>query len=252
MVDKSMIQRLEGGLDTEGLIIPCDYVIMKNTFKKELLERYFKPLQKGQTILDFNPGTEGIWKEIDLSEVQYLALEQNPYVRSLLEDHNISVMDWKVPRIPLPDGSVDYALSTPFIEHLPTYVDAINFLIEVRRILRPGGKILLIVPNYLSQKEIFFEDYKHGWITSKKRLVDMLLDCHYDILGTRYTIGWITMRRNPGISILRFIIFLVMCFLRLNIVERLVEATKLHSFAYRFKKTFFELIVIEAQVPRGK
>lgn len=252
MVDKSMIQRLEGGLDTEGLIIPCDYVIMKNTFKKELLERYFKPLQKGQTILDLNPGTEGIWKEIDLSEVQYLALEQNPYVRSLLEDHNISVMDWKVPRIPLPDGSVDYALSTPFIEHLPTYVDAINFLIEVRRILRPGGKILLIVPNYLSQKEIFFEDYKHGWVTTKKRIKDMLLDCHYEILGCRYTIGWITMRMNPLTAFLRFWISIVFAMLRLNIVERLMEFFKLDILGNKIKKTFFELIVVEARIGNKK
>jgi len=252
MADKTSIQCLEGKLDHNGLIIPTDYVIMKKNFKNEIMKFYLKSLSEGNRILDLNPGFEGIYNEIDLSQNKYLALEQNPNIRSFLEKRSIPVKNWNISSIPLEDNSIDYVLSTPFIEHLPTYISALNLLIEIRRVLKPNGKILLIVPNYLSLKEIFFEDYKHGWITTKKRLMDMLLDCHYEILGFRYTIGWITMRMNPLTAFLRFGISIVFAILRLNMVERSMEFFKLDVLGNKIKKTFFELIVIEAGIGNKK
>lgn len=252
MADKTSIQCLERKLDHNGLIIPTDYVIMKKSFKKELMKFYLGRLSEGKRILDLNPGFEGIYNEIDLYQNKYLALEQNPNIRSFLEEHSIPVKDWNISTIPLEDNSIDYVLSTPFIEHLPTYVDALNLLIEIRRVLKPNGKILLIVPNYLSLKEIFFEDYKHGWVTTKKRIKDMLLDCHYEILGCRYTIGWITMKMNPLTAFLRFGISILFAVLRLNIVERSMEFFKLDIVGNKIKKTVFELIVIEAKIGNKK
>ena len=252
MADKTSIQCLEGKLDHDGLIIPTDYVFMKKNFKKELMKFYLGSVPEGNKILDLNPGFEGIYNEIDFSHNKYLALEQNPNIRSFLEERNIPVKNWNISNIPLEDNSIDYVLSTPFIEHLPTYIDALNLLIEIKRILKPNGKILLIVPNYLSLKEIFFEDYKHGWVTTKKRIKDMLLDCHYEILGFRYTIGWITMRMNPLTAFLRFGISIVFAVLRLNIVERLMEFFKLDVLGNKIKKTLFELIVIEAKIGNKK
>ena len=252
MADKTSIQCLEKKLNHDGLIIPTDYVIMKKNFKKELIKFYLGRLSEGDKILDLNPGFEGIYNEIDLSQNKYLALEQNPNIRSFLEERSIPVKNWNIPSIPLEDNSIDYVLSTPFIEHLPTYIDALNLLIEIRRVLKPGGKILLIVPNYLSLKEIFFEDYKHGWVTTRKRIKDMLLDCHYEILGFRYTIGWVTMRMNPLTAFLRFGFSILFAVLRLNIVERSMEFFKLDILGNKIKKTFFELIVIEAKVGNKK
>lgn len=252
MADKSSIQCLNGKLDEGGLVIPTDYVIMKKNFKMELMRFYLGSLKKGQKILDLNPGFEGIYDEIDLSQISYFALEQNSHIRSFLERRNIPVKNWKIPNMPLEDNSVDYVLTALFIEHLPTYIDALNVLLEIKRILKPNGKLLVIVPNYLHIKEIFFEDYKHGWVTTKKRLGDMLLDCHYEILRSRYTIGWITMRKNLLIALLRFVISMIMAILRLNIIDRSLEAVKLDTLSYKFKKTFLELIVMEAKVGNKK
>jgi len=44
---------------------------------------------------------------------------------------------------PYPDASFDHALCTEVLEHVP---DAITFLHEVARILRPGGTIVMTVP----------------------------------------------------------------------------------------------------------
>jgi SAM-dependent methyltransferase len=248
MAEKNSIQYFDRERCFKSLVLPSDYVIMKKNFQKELIKFYLEKLGTDQKILDLNPGTKGIYNEIDLSRISYIALEQNPLVTAILNKNNVEVIDWDIPLIPLDDNSIDYALSTPFIEHLPTYIEAIKLLLELRRVLKPGGRVLIIVPNYLSLKEIFFEDYKHGWVTTKKRLMDMLLDCHYKICGCRYTIGWITMRRNFLTTSLRFVISIIMAILRLNFIERFLETIKLDTLSSKFKKTVFELIVIEAEV----
>jgi len=250
MVDKTSIQILNENLSRNGLILPTDYVVMKRNFKLELRKFYLDSLENGQTILDLNAGFEGIYKEIDLSKVEYISLQQNPNVQSFLEQQKISVKKWYIPNIPLDNNSVDYVLCTAFIEHLPTYIDALNLLIEIKRVLRPQGKILVIFPNYLSLKKIFYEDYKHGWVTTKKRLTDMLLDCHYNICGYRYTIGWITMRMNPITAIIRFAISIAMCILSLNFTERFLGMLKLDNLGTKVKKTLLEQVVIEAEVKK--
>lgn len=248
MADKTSVQCLEGILSKTELTLPTDYVLMKKNFKKELVTFYLASLGEGQRILDLNPGFEGLYGAIDISKIEYVCLEQNPKVRSFLEQNNISVFDWKIPVIPLQENTVDYILSTPFIEHLPSYLDAMSFLIEAKRVLKSEGRILIIVPNYLNLKAIFYEDYKHNWITTKKRITDMLKDLGFEVTDLRYTIGWITMRQNPGTSLLRFLFYCIMTVLRSYIVDRTLDFFKLSNLANKFKKTFFELIVIEAKI----
>lgn len=50
-------------------------------------------------------------------------------------------------RLPLPDASFDLACSTEGLEHLEV---PFGFLGELRRVLRPGGRLVLTTPNTLS------------------------------------------------------------------------------------------------------
>jgi 2-polyprenyl-3-methyl-5-hydroxy-6-metoxy-1,4-benzoquinol methylase len=57
----------------------------------------------------------------------------------------LSWMVADVQRIGLPDASVDTVVSCETIEHLPDPVQALR---EFRRVLRPGGRVILTTPNY--------------------------------------------------------------------------------------------------------
>lgn len=50
---------------------------------------------------------------------------------------------WHNGTIPLPDASIDSALCTEVLEHCP---DPASLLVEVHRVLKPGGSLLLTVP----------------------------------------------------------------------------------------------------------
>jgi SAM-dependent methyltransferase len=54
--------------------------------------------------------------------------------------------------IPLPDSTFDTVISCETIEHV---VEPIKALREVRRVLRPGGRLLLTTPNYLGPMGLY-------------------------------------------------------------------------------------------------
>ena len=79
---------------------------------------------------------------VDASEV-YLEDFRREIVARGLEDR-IQVVATDGGPIPLPDGTADVVTSFTVLEHVPDEQEA---LAEMRRILRPGGKLIITVPN---------------------------------------------------------------------------------------------------------
>jgi ubiquinone/menaquinone biosynthesis C-methylase UbiE len=61
--------------------------------------------------------------------------------------HNIDWCVADIQRLPWPDGCFDTVVSCETIEHVPAPRSAIA---ELARVLRPGGKLFLTVPNYFN------------------------------------------------------------------------------------------------------
>jgi SAM-dependent methyltransferase len=70
--------------------------------------------------------------------------------------------------LPVPDASQDYVLSSHVVEHLPNVIGA---FLEWKRILRPGGKVFMIVPKRsecdrgrpFTTLEHLVDDHEHGY-----------------------------------------------------------------------------------------
>ncbi len=61
-------------------------------------------------------------------------------------------------KLPFDDNSFDILFSKSFIEHLS---DPSNYLDEAFRVLKPGGMLLTLVPDWESNYKIYFDDYTH-------------------------------------------------------------------------------------------
>lgn len=59
--------------------------------------------------------------------------------------------------VPLKDNSVDCVYSSHVFEHIP-YKDLLHVIEEIRRILKPGGKLLVCVPNAGLYLRAYFND----------------------------------------------------------------------------------------------
>jgi len=74
---------------------------------------------------------------------------------------------------PLPDGTFDLVFASNLLEHL-TRVEIGRTLEEFRRVLRPGGRLILMQPNFRLCAKEYFDDYTHLTPLSDRSLGDLL------------------------------------------------------------------------------
>lgn len=71
-------------------------------------------------------------------------------------------------------GQFDVVLASNLLEHLDRPA-ALRLLAESRRVLRPGGHLILIQPNFRLNPNEYFDDYTHVSIYTDRSLRDLLL-----------------------------------------------------------------------------
>jgi SAM-dependent methyltransferase len=92
-------------------------------------------------ILDVGAGAQP-YRPLLPPDARYRAID----VAAASEDFGYDLPDteyFQGERWPVPDGSMDVVLATETLEHVP---EPAVFLAEARRVLRPGGRIVLTVP----------------------------------------------------------------------------------------------------------
>jgi SAM-dependent methyltransferase len=222
---------------------------MKSRFRKEFMLLYATDMNKNSVVLDLNAGTHGFGPNFAKMGCRYSAVESNPLIRDELSNQGFNSQHWNPPWLPVEDGSVDLVISLAVIEHLPTWIDAMQLLLEIRRVLKPGGRLVVVAPNAPGTGATFFDDYKQCWYVSRKRLCDMGEEAHFELLGYRYTIGWITLMGGIGGVFLRTIARFVNTLMNLPLISRLLEGIGLNRFSAKVKKTIFELVAVELRKP---
>jgi SAM-dependent methyltransferase len=104
----------------------------------------------GKWALDLNP---------DL--VRYWAPEVQPLLQSALDP------------LPLEPASVGTVFASNFFEHF-TLDEGRAVLAEARRVLRPGGKLMIVQPNYRLNPQRYFDDYTHKTVYTEQSFSDFL------------------------------------------------------------------------------
>jgi SAM-dependent methyltransferase len=71
------------------------------------------------------------------------------------------------------DASFDVVFASNLLEHLDLAGNE-ALLAHVRRVVRPGGRLVLVQPNYRLNPREYFDDYTHVSIFSDRSLPDLL------------------------------------------------------------------------------
>ena len=71
------------------------------------------------------------------------------------------------------DASFDVVFASNLFEHLDR-TSLISTLGEVRRVLRAGGRLILVQPNFRLRPHEYFDDYTHVAVFTDRSLPDML------------------------------------------------------------------------------
>jgi SAM-dependent methyltransferase len=111
--------------------------------------------------------------------------------------------------LPLPDASFDVVFASNLLEHL-TRQQIMEALGEFHRVLRPGGRVILLQPNYRLRPAEYYDDYTHLTPLSDRSLADILTVAGFGLLEVRARFLPLTVKSRAG-----GLTFLIPLYLRL-------------------------------------
>lgn len=127
----------------------------------ELLTQYLVNryrLSKGEKILDLGCGRGEFMRGFIQCGLQGYGVDQSLAANSICPEAEILQADLENEPLPYKDDRFDVVFSKSFLEHF-YYPE--KLVQEIYRILKPGGLVITMVPDWESVYKIFYEDYTH-------------------------------------------------------------------------------------------
>ncbi len=125
-------------------------------FAKELTKRF--KLAPGTKLLDLGCGRGEFGRAFKEQGLIVEGADIETDTEFLPKDFPVKNFDFTTERFPYEDESFDVVFSKSTIEHA---YEPKNFLEEQKRILKKGGRIIVMTPDWMTQINIFWNDYTH-------------------------------------------------------------------------------------------
>jgi SAM-dependent methyltransferase len=147
---------------------------------KVLCERFFQPLMgEDRVIVDLACGYGEFINNIR-GRKKY-AVDLNPDARGHLGADVEFCLSRADAMTAIADASVDAVFASNFLEHLRTKDECDRVFAEVRRILRPGGRFVILGPNIRYLAAEYWDFYDHYLPLSHLSLEEGLVQADYEI-----------------------------------------------------------------------
>ena len=222
------------------------YLKLKTKYSRDMLNHIISVSKKKEgMIAEAGPGLGHFAVECRNRGFSYIGFEASEQLRGELIRKDLEVIDAYVPPIPLKDKQCDIFYASMILEHLATYQEASYFISEIFRVLNDRGYVCLVVPNYLTSKEFFFEmDYTHSFVTTKRRVTNLLRDADIKVIDVQHVIGWFWVKSGFFHHILRHLVNTIMIPVHFGITTWLFEYIGQENFLWKIRKTLFESLII--------
>jgi ubiquinone/menaquinone biosynthesis C-methylase UbiE len=110
-----------------------------------------------------------------------LAVDLNPDARQHLNG-DVKFLLVSATNIPIPDGSVDIVFASNFLEHLPDKDTCNQVFEEIKRILVPGGRFIVMGPNIRYAYREYWDWFDHFLPLSDRSLCEGLRQAGFRII----------------------------------------------------------------------
>ena len=206
-----------------------------------LLHRHATP---GGTLYEIGPGHGTLAEQAVEAGWQYTAIEASPLLQEVLKNKGLNVIPAWTPPMPMADATADVVYADQVLEHMRGIDDARQFTAEALRSLKPGGIFFVVVPDYLKERQFFWDvDYTHNFVTTERRIRQLFNDGGFEILHMERAIGLAT-------SVKRDLLAAAAVFINIPGVDALSRYTRTEDLVFKIRKNLFETLTFVARKPR--
>lgn len=218
----------------------------KGRFQDLLFSKHLHMLPPAGCVLEIGAGRGEFADAARARGFEYVGVEPSVQLREALVARGHRILAEPLPSIALPDASVDCVHSMDVIEHLPSYSAVLDFFHEAHRVLRPGGYLSVIAPNYNTLGSLFYlYEYQHTYITNHDRLAALVDDAGFTLVEAAAFLtplgltGWHALDRLAAHTMLPFARNLVLISLARAILGR--------SLLFKVHKTLYDHVRLVAR-----
>lgn len=140
------------------------------------LFKFEKHIKDSDNVLDFGCGGGYLLNNINTTGKK-IGIEINPIARKYAKKNGITCFD-NIKRVS--DSSIDVLISNHALEHV---ADPIAFIKEFKRVVKNGGKIVLVVPHEISGQINPCDINHHLFTWSPQNLYNLLIEGNIDVIS---------------------------------------------------------------------
>lgn len=128
-------------------------------------------LKKNYRLLEIGCGRGEFLESFKNFGLECTGTDISDYSVSLLSSLKVKKIDISKEKLPYENNTFDVVFHKSLIEHL---YSPENLMRETHRVLKPGGLVIILTPEWVSQMKVFYEDYTHNKPYDKNSLKDLL------------------------------------------------------------------------------
>jgi SAM-dependent methyltransferase len=196
-------------------------------------------------MLEIGPGQGSLAMAAVAAGWQYRAMEASEILIEQLRAKGLEVIEGWAPPILADAASTDVVYADQVLEHMSGIDAARAFVAEARRVLKPGGTLFVVVPDYLKERTFFWDvDYTHNFVTTERRVKQLLYDGGFEVREIVRSIGAAT-------GFKRDLLAAGSIFANIPGLNTLSRYTHTEDFLFRVRKNLFETLEFVARKPLG-
>jgi SAM-dependent methyltransferase len=194
-------------------------------------------------MLEIGPGKGSLALAAVEAGWRYRAIEASPILIKGLREMGLEVIEGWAPPMRTGDATCDVVYADQVLEHMSGIDSAREFVAESLRVLRPGGVLFVVVPDYLKERGFFWDvDYTHNFVTTERRVRQLLYDGGFQVEHVVRSIGAAT-------GIKRDILAAGAVFTNVPGLDTLSRYTGTEDLLFRVRKNLFETLEFVARKP---
>ena len=144
---------------------------------KAIVERLQRHIPTDAVVCELGAGYADFINQV--AAAKKFAVDRHPAVADFC-GRDVTFLCGETSRLALPDASVDVVFASNLFEHLDEPALEAT-MAEVARVLEPGGRLILLQPNYYYCYRRYWDDYTHVKAWSHESLPDFLRSSGYGI-----------------------------------------------------------------------